>query len=242
MPVGKPAPPRPRSPDVVTSARISSGGQRQRALQPLVAVMRAVILDGAGIDHAATCERQAGLPLQPGDFIREAEPQDVRAVARHRIEQGRDVRWAHRAVGDAAFDRCDLDHRLQPIEPARSVPDDLDRKAALFGRLLQGCENFTGADGNRAGIARNINAHLHRCASATSASIRASSSRPTTRPSSIADGAVAHRAEAIDRLQRHARVWCGVAERDAKVSPRRARRAHRRPQPGRLRHGRFSGT
>ena len=78
-------------------------GQRQRALQALVAVMGAVILDRAGIDHAAARERQAGLPLQPGNFVRETEPQGVRAIARHRIEQGGDVGRAHRAVRDAAF-------------------------------------------------------------------------------------------------------------------------------------------
>ena len=167
-------------------------GQRQRALQPLVAVMGAVVADRAGIDHAATRERQAVLPLQPWDFVREAEPQGVRAVARHRIEQGGDVRRGHGAVRDAAFHRRHLDHRLQPIKPARSVPDDLDREAALVRSLLERSNDIVGADGNRAGIARNENPHFHRCASATSASRRASSSRPTTRPSSIADGAVAH--------------------------------------------------
>ena len=64
-------------------------GQRQRALQPLVAVMGAVIPDRAGIDHAATCERQAGLPLQPGDFLGEAELQWVRTTGWpwHRIRR-----------------------------------------------------------------------------------------------------------------------------------------------------------
>ena len=93
-------------------------GQRQRALQALVAVMRAVILDRAGIDHAATGERQAGLALQPGDFLRKPQPQGVRAIAGHRIEQRRDVRRAYRAVGDAAFQGGHFDHRLQPIESA----------------------------------------------------------------------------------------------------------------------------
>jgi len=154
--------------------------------------MGAVILDGAGIDHAAACERQTGLPLQPGDFVRETEPQGVRAIARHRIEQRGDVGRAHRPVRNAALYRRHLDHRLQPVKPARSVPDDLDRESVLVRRLLKGCNHIIGADGDRAGIAGDENPHFHRCASATSASMRASSSRPTTRPSSIADGAVAH--------------------------------------------------
>ncbi len=166
--------------------------ERQRPLQSLVPRMVAVILDRARIDHAAAGKRQPGLPLQPGNFVGETEPQGVRAMARHRIEQRGDVRRTDRAVRDAALHRRHLDHRFQPIKPPRSVPDDLDREAALGRGLLQRGNHIIGADGNRAGIARNENPHLHRCASATSASRRCSSSRPTTRPSSIADGAVAH--------------------------------------------------
>ena len=78
------------------------------------------------------------------------------------------------------------------LEPMIEVATPKGRVA--FGRdLLEGDRDVVGTDGHRACIARNEDAHHHRCASATSASIRASSSRPTTRPSSIADGAVAHR-------------------------------------------------
>ena len=34
MPVGKPAPPRPRRPDCTTSSTMASGPERERALQP----------------------------------------------------------------------------------------------------------------------------------------------------------------------------------------------------------------
>jgi len=64
--------------------------------------------------------------------------------------------------------------------------------SSAVAAVRHGCD-FIGADRNGARIARNENTKAHRCASATSASMRASSSRPTRRPSSIADGAVAHR-------------------------------------------------
>ena len=43
MPVGKPAPPRPRRPDAVTSSTIAARAQRQRALQAREAAMGAVV-------------------------------------------------------------------------------------------------------------------------------------------------------------------------------------------------------
>ena len=108
------------------------------------------------------------------------------------IEYGWRVGRSHGAERDAALRCRDLDHRLEPIEPTRSRPDDLDGDTGLDGGPFERRGHFIGADGDRTGIAGNEDAHRHRCASATSASRRASSSRPTTRPSSIADGAVAH--------------------------------------------------
>jgi hypothetical protein len=49
-------------------------------------------------------------------------------------------------------DGCDLNHRLQPIEPARSGPDDFNGNAAFASGLFQRQCHFIGADRNRAGI------------------------------------------------------------------------------------------
>ena len=167
--------------------------QRQRALKTLVAAMGAVVVDRARVDDAAAREGEAGLPLQPGDFVGETEPKRMWSIGRHRLEHGGHIVRAYRAIRHAAFHGRHLDHRLQPIKPARAGSDDLDRQVALCRGLLEGSNDFVGADRNRAGIAGNENPHFHRCASATSASRRFSSRRPTKRPSSMADGAVAQR-------------------------------------------------
>jgi hypothetical protein len=166
-------------------------GQRQRPLQPLVAVMGAVIRQRTRVDHAAPRKCQAGLPLQPGNLLGEAKAQPMRAVSKYRVQYGNDVRLRHRAIGDPPLCGGNLDHWLQPVEAAGTGSDDLDGCAALHSGILQGQRDLVGADRYRPRIARDKNALAHRCASAISASMRASSSRPTRRPSSIADGAVA---------------------------------------------------
>ena len=75
MPVGKPAPPRPRRPDCVTSSTIAAGAERQRALQALVAAMGAVVVERERIDDAAAREGQARLALEEGDLFGDAEAQ-----------------------------------------------------------------------------------------------------------------------------------------------------------------------
>ena len=169
------------------------GTELQRALEALIALMGAVILDRARIDHAAAGEGQADLPLEPRDLLGDAKPQGVRAVRDHGVEHGGRVGLGHRTERDTPLRCCDFDHRLQPVQAARAGPDDIDGNAAARSCLLQREGDLIGADRDRAGVAGHENPQVHRCASATSASMRASSSRPTTRPSSIADGAVAHR-------------------------------------------------
>ena len=111
----------------------------------------------------------------------------------HGVEHGGRVGLGYRAEGDTSLWCRDFGHRLQPVQAARARPNDIDGNAAAHSRLLQGEGYVIGADRDRAGVAGHENPQIHRCASATSASMRASSNRPTTRPSSIADGAVAHR-------------------------------------------------
>ena len=80
MPVGNPAPPRPRRPDCTTSSTVAVGAERERAFEAFAAAVSAVIFERARIDDAAARERQPRLPLEPGDFLGQAQPQRMRAV------------------------------------------------------------------------------------------------------------------------------------------------------------------
>ena len=151
-----------------------------------------VIRDRSRIDHAAAGKGQAGLPRQPGNLLRDAEPQGMRTVRCHRLDQGRGVLAAGRTERDTSARRRELDHRLEPVQAARAGPDDLDGDPAVCCRLRERQRNLIGTHGERACVARNEDLQGHRCVSATIASIRAASSRPIRRPSSMADGAVAH--------------------------------------------------
>ena len=92
-------------------------------------------------------------------------------------------------IRDAALASRHLDHRLEPIEPARAVAHDLDGDAAgpVFRRSPG---DLFRADGASAPASRgNEDARAHRPPSATIVeSSFSSSSRPITSPSSIADG------------------------------------------------------
>ena len=77
--------------------------ERQRALEALVAAMRAVILERARVDHAAAREGQAGLALASQGISsgRRAAADAARpqAIA---SSSDRDVLGCHRTVGDAS--------------------------------------------------------------------------------------------------------------------------------------------
>ena len=77
-----------------------------------------------------------------------------------------------------------------PREPLRTTSTS-DAGFAGGGRNERG--DLVGADGDGRGIARNVNAQGHAWVSLMSASRRPASKRPTTRPSIMADGAVAQR-------------------------------------------------
>jgi hypothetical protein len=115
--------------------------------------MGAVILDRARIDHAAAREGEAGLPLQPGNFVGKANPQWMRTVRCHRIEHRCRVGLAHWTECDAPLRRRDFDHWFQPVQSARTGSDDLDRNPAFARDEFQHQRHVIGADRDRAGIA-----------------------------------------------------------------------------------------
>src|SRR4051794_15039006 len=130
--------------------------ERQRAFEALVAAMGAVVIERARVDHAAAREGEAGLALEPRDLVGGPEPQQMRRVARERVEQGGHIGLGHGAERDPALRCRDLDQRLEPLQAARAGPDDLDGNATLGSSLLQRQRDLVGADRKRARVARDI--------------------------------------------------------------------------------------
>src|SRR5262249_46643769 len=125
------------------------------------------------------------------------------------IEQAADALGLDGAEAMAYAADLDLDQRLEPQHAARAVADDLDRHPGRGGRTGDRCRHCVSSDGHGSGIPRNEDTHGaswllvalgfveewdgHAPASFSSASSLAGVSRPTMRPSSMAEGAVAHR-------------------------------------------------
>ena len=217
MPVGNPAPPRPRRPDCTTSSTIASAPSGKRAFEALAAAVGAIVVERARIDDAAAREGQPRLPLEPGDVLGRAEPQRVRAVGEDGVEQALGIARRDRAIGDAACRRFHLDHRLEPIEAARAGAHDLDRDLAPRRRGADRGRDLFGADRQRPGVGRNEQPQRHCCASASSASSRRLI-EPRDHPA-VQHGRRRQRAkaEAIDRLERDAAVGGGFAHRHAQA-------------------------
>ena len=107
MPVGKAAPPRPRSPESVTSWTMSAGAHRERALQALVAVVRQVVVEADRIGDADARERQTLLLREVRNRLDRADAQRVRAaVEKIGVEQAADVARRHGPVADATRSRA----------------------------------------------------------------------------------------------------------------------------------------
>ena len=161
--------------------------------QSLAAAMRAVIFERARIDDTAARERQPRLAFEPGNVVGRSEPQRVCAVSEKGGQQPLRIGRRHRSVRNPAGRGLGLDHRFEPVEPARAGADNVDRGVAPGGGRLDTGRHLVGADRERRGIERNVKPQGHCCASARSASSRAWSSRPISRPSSMAEGATAQR-------------------------------------------------
>ena len=119
MPVGKPAPPRPRRPESVTVVTISCGRHLERPAQPQKATARLVVRDRERVVHPDSRECETRLTSQLRDLLGPPEQQRVgRTVEHARLEQLNDACGRHRAVGDAPFGRADLDQRFEPEQPS----------------------------------------------------------------------------------------------------------------------------
>src|SRR5262249_52732293 len=152
-----------------------------------------VVGERARINNATAREGEPRLPLEPGNVAHDALPQRMPVAAERSINKSRCIAGRYGTIGQAAVARLDLDHRLEPVEAARTGADDVNLDAAAAPSLHQRGGDGIGTDRDGARITRDIYPQLHFCASAISASSRSASSRPTTLPSRMAAGAVAHR-------------------------------------------------
>src|SRR5262245_43303035 len=93
--------------------------------------MSAIVGERARIDDSAARKRKPCLARQERNALGRAKPLGVRATGEKiGLEQGGDVGCRYRAIRDAAGWGRNLDHRLEPIEAARSGAHDLDRNIA----------------------------------------------------------------------------------------------------------------
>src|SRR5262245_15468173 len=151
--------------------------------------MRLVVGERARIDDSAILERKPRLAFEPSVVLDETNGELVRlALQDAGIEQRFDVGDTNRSVTCAALPGLDLDQRLEPIHPARAGAHDLDIEPSFLERLAESLRYLLGPNAERTGIAGDEDAGAHVCASFTSASTFASSSRPKTCLSSIAVG------------------------------------------------------
>ena len=134
------------------------GVELQRLGQPGVTAMRAIVVNRQRIDDAASRKGQPRLALQKGNLFGQAKAQRMTmAAARDILEYGDDIAHLKRSIGDPAARGLDLNHRLKPIEPARTGPHHRERRIAARGFDLQRSSDLFRSDRKRAGIARNEN-------------------------------------------------------------------------------------
>ncbi len=191
MPVGKPAPPRPRNPEVVTSVTISAPGHRQRFLQANEPAMGNIIGKRKRIGDAAARESEAFLVLEIGKFFGKAERQLVLAsLMELGIEQALHIARFNPAESHPALRRLDFNKGLKPQKPARAIADNLYVNFPAGGFGHDGISHLIGANGAGGGILRHINLD-HEASSLTSASNFFGVMRPMGRSSTSREGDVA---------------------------------------------------
>ena len=146
---GKPAPPRPRSPDVFM-ASMTACGPISKALQSHETLVRPEVVDRQRIDQSATPERPSVLVDQVGDFIDRADaPLVLAAAQKTSLEQARHIRRLDIAVGNALIVDNYLHHGLQPGRAPGTIANQFDVVPFFFGVTGNRNGDVVGADGHR---------------------------------------------------------------------------------------------
>ena len=210
IPVGKPAPPRPRRPDATTSSMSAAGPMLERALQPGQSAVRAIVVQEMGVGDPAPGESQSGLPLEEGMSSGLPDAHRVRtAFEQSGREQARDILGVDRPVADAALRGLRLHQGFQLEQAARAVADDLDVQVQRSGVPHHRRGHLVGAYRHGRRVYRNE--HSHSPASAIIASSFDGVRRATGFPSIIPAGPQAHKPRQ--------NVCSSVTRPSAEVSP-----------------------
>src|SRR5690606_32632620 len=139
-----------------------------------------VIVQADWIDDADACKRESLLTLQKWDLFGQAEMQRMRrTLKKAAIEQTRDVVGAHRAICNASLRRRYFDERLEPLQSAGAVADEVNRRIAPLCLLGDCLRDALGADRQRGSIARHVDCRPH---VRVFSSIKASNFSGVTRP------------------------------------------------------------
>ena len=202
MPVGKPAPPRPRRPEATTSSTVASGPSSSALGEALIAAMRPVICEATRIDDAAAREGEPRLALSHGDILDQA---DARACALP-SSMPPSNRPRRRRHGPGHSRRGPPASRPRPAARARTGRASRCARSRPRGRASRAlCENAaatSSAPTRSAPASRGMKMRgVIACASFSSASSFASSSRPNTCLSSMRGGRRGAEPEAVDRLR-----------------------------------------
>ena len=136
---------------------MAAGAQLERAAKTAIAPMRLVRIHRHGIDDPHPGEGQTFLPGEIGNLLGRAKEERVRATPQEsRLEQPGDLTVGDRPIRDPPSGRLDLHERLQPVQPPRSVPDQLELHASKHRLGGDTAGDFLRADGYGARVTRYV--------------------------------------------------------------------------------------
>ena len=193
MPVGKPAPPRPRRPESFDGIHDGLRFQARRDPQAAEPALRGVVVQRQRIDDPAPGEGQALLALRTSRALPRGR---ARACApgfeKSCVEEARHIGRRHRPVAVAHAVDLDLDQRLQPARAARAGADEFEwniadrrpRPSTALATRSAPTERAAASLGTKTRTAHDSTPFV----SWTRASITSRSTRPMSSPSIMAAG------------------------------------------------------